>query len=119
MNQIVISLTLVVALLHWLFFILESYLWQKPLGLRIFKMNKEKAAITAQLAVNQGFYNAFLSVGLLACVMLPEKFGPDVLVFFHLCVVVAAVVGALTVSRTILFVQGVPAALALLAIYFL
>ena len=38
-------------------------------------------------------------------------------VFFLTCVVVAAVFGAATVSRSILVVQGLPAALALLALW--
>ncbi|MGE0633477.1 MAG: DUF1304 domain-containing protein [Pseudobdellovibrionaceae bacterium] len=118
MNQLIFSLTLVVSLQHWFFLILECFLWNKPLGMRVFRMSKERANSTATLAMNQGVYNGFLSVGLLCCAMLPDQFGPSVLVFFHACVVTAAVVGAATISKKVLFIQGAPAALALAAIYF-
>src|SRR5439155_25717574 len=49
---------------HVYFFALEALLWRKPLGLKTFRMDAAKAETTAQLAVNQGFYNLFLAAGL-------------------------------------------------------
>ncbi|MBT9594876.1 MAG: DUF1304 domain-containing protein, partial [Vitreoscilla sp.] len=68
------------------------------------------------LAANQGLYNGFLAAGLFWGLSQGAAGGPAK-VFFLLCVIVAGVYGALSVSRKILFVQAVPAALALAALY--
>jgi putative membrane protein len=103
----------VVALLHVWFFILESFLWQTPLGLKALKMTAEQAAATAVLAKNQGLYNAFLAAGLAWGVSPWAKDPVGVQTFFLGCVVVAGVVGAVTASRAILVLQALPGALAL------
>jgi len=102
-----------VALEHLWFFVLESFLWQKPLGLKTFRMDPAKAAITAPLAKNQGVYNAFLSAGLVWSLLASEPPARAIAIFFLGCVALAGVVGALTVSRRILLIQTVPAALGL------
>ena len=43
-----------IALLHIYFLILEMFLWDKPLGMKAFGNNLEKAKITKVLAQNQG-----------------------------------------------------------------
>ena len=50
-----------IALLHICFLVLEMFLWDKPIGLRIFGQSKEKATESKALAANQGLYNGFLS----------------------------------------------------------
>jgi putative membrane protein len=111
-------LILLVAALHLCFLVLEMFFWTRPLGLRIFGQGLEKARASAALASNQGLYNGFLAAGLLFG-LLAAKPEPafSILVFFLTCVVVAGLFGAATVSRTILFVQGLPAGLALLALW--
>jgi putative membrane protein len=101
-----------VALLHIYFLVLEMFLWDKPTGMRAFGHTKEAAAASKVLAANQGLYNGFLAAGLLWGLSLGES-GTGVKVFFLLCVLVAGVYGALTASRKILFIQAVPAAIAL------
>ncbi len=102
----------VVALLHVYFLVLEMFLWDKPFGLKTFGMTPEKAAATKPLAMNQGLYNGFLAAGLAWGLALgPAGFG--IKVFFLACVIVAGVFGAITASRKILWVQAVPAAVAL------
>jgi putative membrane protein len=111
-------LVLVVAALHIWFLVLEMFLWTRPLGLRTFRQSLEKARSSAALAANQGLYNGFLAAGLFFG-LLAGKPEPSfsILAFFLTCVVVAAVFGAATVSRSILVVQGLPAVLALLALW--
>jgi putative membrane protein len=106
-----------VALLHAYFLVLEMFLWDKPAGMKAFKLTPERAADTKVLAANQGLYNGFLAAGLLWGLWLGPA-GNAVKVFFLLCVLVAGVYGAATVGRKILFVQALPAAigLALLAL---
>src|SRR6185436_4805006 len=54
----------IVALLHLYFLVLEMFLWDKPLGMRIFGLTPELAKATKGLAANQGLYNGFLAAGL-------------------------------------------------------
>ncbi|MDO9062658.1 MAG: DUF1304 domain-containing protein [Bradyrhizobium sp.] len=107
-------LVALVAVLHVYFLVLEMFLWQKPLGLKTFRNSPEKAAETAVLAANQGLYNGFLAAGLAWGLLHgAPAFAFQIKVFFLLCVVVAGVYGAASVSRRILYVQAAPAAIAL------
>jgi putative membrane protein len=108
----------IVAALHAYFLVLEMFLWRTPFGLRTFRMTKEAADSTAVLAGNQGLYNGFLAAGLLwALVGYGVVAGMPILTFFLLCVIAAGVYGAATVSRRILFVQAVPAAVAMVLVW--
>lgn len=106
-----------VALLHVYFLILEMFLWDKPFGLKTFGHRREFARESKVLAMNQGLYNGFLAAGLVWGLALGPA-GNAITVFFLSCVVVAGTFGGLTVSRKILFIQALPAALALAAVYF-
>jgi putative membrane protein len=101
-----------VALLHLYFLVLEMFLWDKPFGMRTFKLTPEFAAASKGLAANQGLYNGFLAAGLVWGLVLGAA-GIDVKVFFLACVVVAGLFGGATVNRNILFVQAVPGIIAL------
>ena len=103
---------LLVALLHVYFLVLEMFLWDKPLGLKVFGHTKEAAAATKVLAANQGLYNGFLAAGLLWGMSLGHT-GTGVTIFFLSCVLVAGLFGAATASRKILFFQALPAAIGL------
>ena len=102
----------VVAALHLLFLVLERFLWQRPLGRKVFGLSREKAAETAALAANQGLYNGFLVAGLVWGLTRGAG-GFEIKVFFLVCVVVAGLFGAATASRSILWVQALPGAAAL------
>ncbi|MFZ5549874.1 MAG: DUF1304 domain-containing protein [Pseudomonadota bacterium] len=110
-------LVALVALLHFYFLVLEMFLWDKPLGLKTFRNTPEKAELTKVLAANQGLYNGFLAAGLLWGLSLGVT-GSHIQAFFLICVVVAGLYGAYSVSRRIFFVQALPALLALGALYF-
>ena len=101
-----------VALLHVWFLVLEMFLWDKPLGLRVFRLTPDFAKATRALAANQGVYNAFLAAGLAWGLALGTA-GDPIKIFFLLCVIVAGVVGAATVNKRIFWVQGLPAVIAL------
>jgi putative membrane protein len=102
-----------VALLHVYFLVLEMFLWDKPAGLRAFGHTAEAAAASKVLAANQGLYNGFLAAGLLWGLSLGAG-GTPIKIFFLVCVLVAGLYGAWTASRKILFVQALPALLALI-----
>lgn len=117
----IISLIFVfsVAALHIYFLVLEMFLWNKPLGRKVFRNSPEKAEMTAVLAANQGLYNGFLAVGLIWGLIHPvPEFGKQVQVFFLACVMLAGLYGAYSVSRKILFIQFIPALLASLFVFF-
>jgi len=107
--NIVIAL---VALLHAYFLVLEMFLWDKPYGMRTFKLTPEFAAASKALAANQGLYNGFLAAGLAWGLAMGAE-GIHVKVFFLACVVVAGLFGGATVNRKILFVQAIPGIIAL------
>lgn len=112
MSVVATVLTLLVALLHLYFLVLEMFLWTRPLGLKTFRNTREKAEATRVLAANQGLYNGFLAVGLLYGIATGAR---EFVLFFLACVLVAGVYGAMTVNRRIFFVQGLPALLAIAA----
>jgi putative membrane protein len=115
MRSLALVLIALVALLHFYFLVLEMFLWRTR-ARRLFRMSEEKAEMTAQLAANQGLYNGFLATGLVWALLS----GPELLpraTFFLLCVFAAGVYGSVTVQRTIMYVQAVPAVLALVALW--
>lgn len=106
----------IVAAIHVYILVLEMFLWDKPAGRRAFGMTAEFAQQTRTLAANQGLYNGFLAAGL-AWGLAQGAGGAQFKAFFLGCVLVAGVYGAATASRKILWVQALPAAVALLALY--
>jgi putative membrane protein len=117
MQMLANVLAALVALLHLYFLVLEMFFWTKPLGRKAFGLDKDFAERSKALAANQGLYNGFLVAGLVYGLVLgAADAGKPWLAFFLGCVVVAGVFGAATVSRKILFVQAVPALLALAAL---
>jgi putative membrane protein len=118
MNAIANILVALVAALHVYFLVLEMFLWTRPLGLKTFRNSPEKAADSAIMAANQGLYNGFLAAGLVWGLVHPTPgFAFQIKVFFLLCVIIAGVYGAATVSRRILLVQAAPAAVALVLLW--
>ena len=111
----------IVAVLHLYFLVLEMFLWDKGPGLRAFGHTPEQAAATKTLAMNQGLYNGFLAAGLIWGMYEMSRdwhTGFHILIFFLTCVIVAGIFGAVTASRKILFVQAVPALIALILLHF-
>lgn len=110
-------LIILIAVLHIYFLVLEMFLWEKPIGLKAFGLTPETAKTSRVLAANQGLYNGFLSAGLIWGLLLGSE-GMDVKAFFLCCVLIAGLFGAATASRKILFIQALPAALALGLLFF-
>ena len=109
-------LVLAVVGIHVYIVILEMFLWRTERGLKAFGTDQAFAERSAPLAANQGLYNGFLVAGLVWSLVAPEPIGFQLKVFFLACVIVAGLYGAATVSRRILVVQALPAALALAAV---
>ncbi|MHA6689031.1 DUF1304 domain-containing protein [Devosia sp. A449] len=119
MSLIAPILVALVALLHLYILILEMFLWTGPRGQKAFGLTPEFAQSTKALAANQGLYNGFLAAGLIWGLLYPDPaFGWQIQMFFLACVAVAGIFGAVTASRKILFIQTVPAVLAMLAVMY-
>ncbi len=103
----------VLAVLHLWFLVLEMFLWRKPIGRKTFGTTAEQAEVMADLSANQGLYNGFLAAGLAWSLIESDPIALHFQIFFLACVVTAGLYGGLTLSRRILVVQALPAAVAL------
>jgi putative membrane protein len=102
-----------IALLHVYFVLLETVLF-KTRGRRVFGLTAEKAEIMAPAMSNQGCYNGFLVAALALGLLHPDPTVARAFSVFGLaCVAVAGIWGAITVKKTILYIQALPALLAL------
>ncbi len=108
-----------IAILHIYFLILEMFLWDKPMGMKAFGNNPEKAALTKVLAQNQGLYNGFLAAGLIWSLFAAMPFAIQLANFFLGCVLVAGLYGTMTASKKILYIQALPALVTLMVVNFI
>lgn len=76
-------------------------------------MDQQTAAATRTLAANQGLYNGLLAAALIGSLFLQQE-ARTVQLFLLICIIIAGIFGALTASRRILYVQALPAFLALI-----
>lgn len=112
-------LTGLVALIHVYIVLLEMVWWTSSRGQKAFGLTPEFARETKVLAANQGLYNGFLVAGLVWGLVHPDPaFAWQIKLFFLACVAVAGIYGAATASRKILFIQALPAVLAIIALVF-
>jgi putative membrane protein len=112
-----IALVALIAALHVYILVLEMFLWETPRARKAFGTTPDFATASKVLAANQGLYNGFLAAGLIwALIAGVTGGGRDIALFFLACILVAGLYGAATASRRILFIQAIPAALALIAV---
>lgn len=110
-------LAALVLLIHVYIFLLETVLFHGR-GRKAFGLSKEQADTMAPAMSNQGCYNGFLAAALACGFLLPNAATAQAFTVYGLvCVAVAGIWGAATVQIRILFIQTVPAVLALAALY--
>ena len=115
--KIVIAL---IALIHLYIMWLEMFGWMTTARKIFKKFPPELFAPTQPMAANQGLYNGFLAAGLIWSLLINDyQWGINVAAFFLGCIFVAGIYGAATVQKSIFYIQAMPAALALILIYFL
>lgn len=109
-----------IALLHIYILWFEMFKWTSK-GPKIFRQfPKDLFEPTKAMAANQGLYNGFLAAGLIWSLFIQDLlWQKNVALCFLLFVLVAGIYGALTASKRILYVQAIPAAIAIAALYFL
>lgn len=107
-----------IALLHIYILWFEMFAWTSR-GPKIFaSFPKDLFEPTKAMAANQGLYNGFLAAGLIWALLIGDTdWSVNVATFFLLCVAVAGAYGAATASKRILYVQTVPALIALGLLY--
>lgn len=104
-----------VLLIHVYIVLLETVLFRSR-GRKVFGLSEQQVDVLAPAMSNQGCYNGFLAAALAVGLLHPDPaIGAAFSVFGLLCVAVAGVWGAVTVKMRILYVQTVPALLALAA----
>ncbi len=109
-------LTGVVIFVHAYFLYLEMFRWEASRTRKVFGTTAAFAAESRAMAANQGLYNGFISVGLLCGISLGAA-GLIMTCYLLLCVVVAGIYGAMTVTRAAFFAQTIPASVALFAFW--
>ncbi|AGC48509.1 hypothetical protein MYSTI_07237 [Myxococcus stipitatus DSM 14675] len=97
MSPLAQGFAVVAALFHVLFFVMESILFSRPKVWRRFGLKSQaEADIMKSMALNQGFYNLFLALGVLVGIGLVHTgsaaTGVVAVVFGCACMVLAALV---------------------------
>jgi putative membrane protein len=111
MAGVLLSILIVfIALEHLYFMWLEMFAWTTR-AKKVFRQFPEHLFEPTQtLAANQGLYNGFLAAGLIWSLFIEHPYWKlYVGLFFTLCVSLAGIFGAITASRKIFYVQGLPA----------
>lgn len=111
-------LIVAIAALHLYFLYFEMFAWE-TIGRKTFKqIPADVFPKTKVLAANQGLYNGFLVAGLVWSLFIEDPMWSFyVAVFFLSCVLIAGIFGAMTASKKIFFVQGLPALVALVLLH--
>lgn len=119
MSLVAQFLIALVALEHLYILYIEMFAWE-TLGKKTFKgsLPDQLFTPTKKLAANQGLYNGFLAAGLIWSFFISDpEWSFNVALFFLSCVLIAGIYGAVTAHRKIFFVQGMPALLAIAALW--
>lgn len=96
----------IAAALHVLFFYLESVVFTKNGTFKTFGLaTPEEAEIVKPMALNQGFYNLFLAIGIVVGIVLHNDAGEAIVAFALACMLGAAVV--LLISTRARLLRGV------------
>jgi len=118
MRVIGLGLVALIGLLHLYIAYFEIFAWETRGPVVFASVPADLFPRTVDMAANQGIYNFFLAVGLFWSLLIRDRaWQLNVATCFLLFVLIAGVFGAATVSTRILFVQAVPAALALAALW--
>ena len=106
-----------IAALHLYFLWFEMFAWETT-GRKIFRqMPAEIFPKTKVMAANQGLYNGFLVAGLIwSRVITDTIWAEKVALFFLTFILIAGIFGAITASKKIFYVQGLPALIAIVMI---
>ncbi|RRK11246.1 DUF1304 domain-containing protein [Lactiplantibacillus garii] len=120
MQLIATIMAVLVAIEHFFILWLEMFNADSDMAAAAFGVPRQllKTPEVQTLFKNQGLYNGFLAVGILfSLFVMPAVASAGATLFFLACVMVAAVYGSVTASKSIIVVQGVPALIAFILVY--
>lgn len=114
MSILATILVIIIALFHLYILYFVMFAWETR-GRKVFtQFPKELFGQTKVMAANQGLYNGFLAAGLIWSLLIKDElWQSNVALFFLGCVAVAGIYGAFTASKKILYVQAIPAIVAI------
>jgi putative membrane protein len=116
MDLIIRILTGLVAIIHCYIMWLEMFAWTTR-GQKAFNKTIEELEQSKTLAANQGLYNGFLAAGLIWTFFITNYYWQNnISLFFLICVAVAGLYGGFTVAKKILYIQTLPALIAVVLI---
>jgi putative membrane protein len=107
------------AAIHVVISAVQMFLWTRPevYGRLDLRLNEAEALKVAPIVQNVGLYNGFLAAGLIWGIF-AGRIAFTIRVFFLSCVIIAGIFGAITLPKpTTLFLQSLPAAIALVLCY--
>jgi putative membrane protein len=113
-------MAVIVALEHFFILWLEMFNADSEMASQAFSVPRKllQDPTVQTLLGNQGLYNGFLAVGILfSLFVVPAAASTGVTLFFLACVMVAAVYGSATASKSIIVIQGLPALIAFILVY--
>lgn len=119
MSTIALFIVILIAALHLFIAWFEMFAWE-TVGRKVFRtLPSELFGPTRVLAFNQGAYNALLAFGLIWSLFIGDpEWQRNVATCFLIFVALAGVAGAISATRRILFVQTIPALVALAVLWF-
>ncbi len=107
--------TVLVASMHCYFLWLEMFAWTTKAKKVFRNFPDDLFEPTKNMAANQGLYNGFLAAGLFWSLTISSyEWSANIALFFLSCVLIAGIYGAVSVSKKIFFVQGLPAVLGII-----
>ena len=113
MKTLAFIFTIIVAIEHIYFLILEMFFWTKPRTIKSFGIKSAAfAEETKILAANQGLYNGFIAAGIIFAILTGNQ---SFVIFFLICVTIAGIYGSYSTKQIKLFyAQSIPAIIALI-----
>ena len=105
----------IVAALHVAFMGMEMFFW-KSFATQVAPLKPAIAEAPWELGFNQGLYNGFLAAGLVWSLLASPPFNKQIAIFFLVCVLIAGIVGGLTIAYSILASQSLLAAVGLIVL---
>ncbi len=116
MPQIANLSVVIVALVQIILLVGEIFFWKEPVIHQRLGYSLEEALKVAPIVANAGLYNGFLAAGLIWG-LVSGKNGEAIKVFFLVCVIIAGIFGAATLTRTPFLIQTAPGAIALFLVW--
>ncbi len=105
----------IITLLHFYILWIEMFAWTTK-GKKVFReFPSDLFEPTKSMAANQGLYNGFLAAGLTWTFFISNPiWANNIAIFFLSCIAIAGIYGAISVSKKIIYIQTVPAIIAIL-----